>query len=307
VPAGYHVVCDGREVFVRVDEDDLTRLARGRGRFQNTLQSASLARIGLLVRLAGTFEGELRTDELVARAEIEADRKGAMGALRMLDVQGVIHARAGRGRQLVWYSGPRSEGSVPKGVDHGRYLLLRELLRGSTARWHATDWLVREAGFDRSLDYRIREDLVGRRPRIQRGLPENFFVDNGKSARKYVLGALKVLYWMESVAWRNHTRQAVEWKWIAPVTGGVGVPLLILPAPKGDPYLEENVPQDRLVRVWEAAFQRELEFEEKSQRWIAEHYPAEAAAFQLKRHQRERERAQASKQKRREAKRWLAG
>ena len=123
-----------------------------RARFNNTLSRGSLRRVRRLIGVAEGLDGSVPTGGVVERAEAGADEKGALGALRMLDVEGVIHATAGRGRQLIWNPGPR-----PVGVSAPRMSLLRsteivvELLRFASASWFSTDFVVRECGFDPHL------------------------------------------------------------------------------------------------------------------------------------------------------------
>ena len=134
-------------------------------------------------------------------------------------------------------------------------------------------------------------------------LPSAFFYDYGKSARKYVLGALKAYYWLEQVAWRNHTRQAIEWRWVAPVEGAVRVPL-VAEIPYVDPYLTEDPSLSRATRIAQAAETRREAFEQETQLWIDHHYPEAAKRYRFERKRRESEREQKRKADAREARRW---
>jgi hypothetical protein len=138
----------------------------------------------------------------------------------MLEAEGVVHVQRGSRRQLIWHPGVRDpEDEPPLVADVSRYSMLRDLLRNSSESWISTDYLIRNADFDPHL----REPGRGEPLSTDRDLPANYFHDTGKSARKYVLGALKCLYWRESVAWRLYSSQAVSWRWIA--TGGKSRPL----------------------------------------------------------------------------------
>lgn len=107
--------------------------------------------------------------------------------MRVLDLQGIVHARSGRGRALVWHPCARREGvPVPGILQLERYVELVRLLSSRSERWHATDFLTREAGFDPDLRYLEQSFVLARREFA--GLPAGFFYDVSKSARKYVLG-----------------------------------------------------------------------------------------------------------------------
>jgi len=164
---------------------------------------------------------------------------------------------------------------------------LHEILRAGADRWHSTDWLVIGAGFDLDLDVAEWDDVqVG----STRGLPVNFFLDSGKSGRKYVLGALKALYWLELVAWRNHTRQAIEWRWVAPVDEVVRIPPM--PAKPGplDPYLHDDPGPIRADRVRQRGAQRVERYELQRLAWIDTNHPYKAARFRQEQERRLRER-----------------
>jgi hypothetical protein len=208
------LVREGRSVAVPIDEANAPahRTPR-RARFRNTLQPESLARIRSVVDVARTIERPTPTKDVIGRAHATVDWKGASGALRMLDVHGVLHATAGPRRQLIWCPGQRpSDSARPQGLKLELYERLRDLLQHSNLSWHSTDFLLITAGFDPHLD--LGEDVLLGRPMRERDLPVNTFRDAGRSGRKFVLGALKALYWLELLAWRNYSSQAVEWWWV---------------------------------------------------------------------------------------------
>jgi hypothetical protein len=215
----YHVVKGGKERTITVKSGSPWPKS---ARFRNTLSAASLARIRVLVAASRELSVAMTTAEMTKLAGAESDVKGVLGALRILDVGGVIHATAGQRRQLIWNPGRRPAGSAPpRGADHARFMHLRDLLRQPTTPWLSTDYLIRHARFDPDLDTRDHyldtgEEIRGERKRHERGLPVNFYRDSGKSARKYVLGALKALYWLERVAWSNYSPQAIQWRWVGP-------------------------------------------------------------------------------------------
>jgi hypothetical protein len=300
----YHVVRHGQERTVPLADDEWAQLSRRRGRFNNSLQPESLARIGRVLEVARSLDRPVKTSELIAMADVDKDQKGALGALRMLALQGVVHPRAGPRRQLLWCPGEALDGRSPRGAWRTQYLHLRELLRANRKRWHATDWLVIQASFDPDLDVG-RSRSLGGVPRLYDGLPVNVFRDDGKNARKYVLGALKALYWLECVAWRHYTRQAVEWRWVAPVSSVVRVPVRQERPIKHDPYLVDIPPPSRHERVCSRADDLAIAFEEKRQRWIKENHPDKAANYAAKQNQRQRDREAKRKADLREAKKWL--
>ena len=258
-----------------------------RARFSNTLSRWSLSRVRRLIRVAEGLDGPVPTAAIVERAEAGADQKGALGALRMLDVEGVIHATAGRGRQLIWNPGPR-----PEGVTAPKMSLLRspeivlELLRFASASWFSTDFVVRECGFDPNLLDEPSDPEQPLEPAWQRGLPVNMFDDVTRHGRRYALGALKVLYWREKIAWRNYSTQAIEWRWLA--QDGCGRTIRDWPGvevPGGrvlDPYIDgaaHEAASRRLEARRDGAFLRERAYEDTYQKWIDTHHPAAAAAY----------------------------
>lgn len=271
----WHFVRGGKEQADVVDEDPLVRLERNRGRFVNTLQPESRLRIGRVVELSRALSRPKTTEEIVVAAFATSDRKGVLGALRMLDVEGVIHASAGARRQLMWNGGPRAAGVVPpKGAGAASYSLLRDVLAQPRTPVCSTDFLLRRAGFDPEL---VGGKEVGVRSRRERGLPVNFFHDGGKSARKYVLGALKALYWLELVAWRNYTRQAIEWRWIGDPRAGIPDVLL----DQSDRSRRE-ARNERAEHLWFA-------YQSSFQNWVDERFPSKAAAFLYRQELRQKE------------------
>jgi hypothetical protein len=275
----YYLVVDGREEAMELDDPAGTTPAWNRGRFTNSLQPHSLARIRRVLDVACSLERPRTTADLLAQADAGQDLKGGLGALRMLDAEGLVHSRSGGRRQLVWHPGRREQDEPPRLAEPERYKRLRELLRSRTDRWHSTDWLVVEADFDPDLELRSAADSERRRG-LTHDLPVNFFRDHGKSARKYLLGGLKALYWLECLAWRNHTRQAVEWRWVQPVKEKVVVPLVSQRRRSADPYLVQDPPPDRWVRLTEGAAKRRDTFQEEAKRWIRDSYPEAAQRYE---------------------------
>ena len=112
------------------------------------------------------------------------------------------------------------------------------------------------------------------------------FDDVTRHGRCYALGALKVLYWREKIAWRNYSAQAIEWRWVA--QEGRGRTILDWPGvelPGGrviDPYTDEaayEAVERRLEARRSGALAREWAYEADRQKWIDTHYPAAAAAY----------------------------
>jgi hypothetical protein len=303
----YYVVSNGTECTRPVSDD--RGLSGPRVRFRNTLKPESLARIRHVVEVAEALSEPMTTEGLIRAAMANSDSKGALGALRMLDVEGVVHATAGPRRQLVWNRGPRpKEVLPPKGARRERYGYLHDFLRHENTRWHATDFLAREAAFD--PDLRVGSDDDGRplHGRKHRELPVNFFRDNGKSARKYVLGALKALYWLELVAWRHHSCQAIEWRWIEPVPerrkARPRKPLPSPPSASQDPYLTDKLVRPRHEALAERALDRFIAYENTHQAWVDTHHPEAAERYRDGRSRRAKEKEARRRAERREAKRW---
>jgi hypothetical protein len=133
---------------------------------------------------------------------VSLDEKTGNGALRMLDLQKQCHCRSGGRSQLLWRAGPRPEHlEPPRLLRAHQYELLIDVLRQSSEDWLATDYLMRQADF--TLGESRKQRLGGRATR-----------PDSNSARKHVLGALKVLLVLELVASAKYGRQAVVWQWI---------------------------------------------------------------------------------------------
>lgn len=252
-----------------------------------------------MVERAKQLRNPAMTEDLVRAAAAESDRKGALGALRMLEVEGIVHALSGGRRQLVWHPGPRPKGT-PHGrmIDRSRYELLHYLLH-SSGGWISTDRLIVDAGFDADLL------TVARRParRRDQDLPLTYLADQGKSARKYVLGALKALFWLERIAWRNYSRQAIEWRWVGSVQQSRDRPV-VEQKRVSDPYLLQEDQGSREERLRERVLEREIEHEDRRQRWIETHHPKKAADYAYERWRREKELEEARKATLREAASW---
>jgi hypothetical protein len=298
----YHLVVDGREETREVGEE-LPTEARRPSRFHNTLQSSSLTRIRRVIAVASSLKAPRATSDLLAEAEAEEDPKGGLGALRMLHLTGHVHARSGGRRQLIWHPGALEGGDPPRLVQRERHMRLRDLLRSGSERWHSTDWLLVEAGFDEDLNLGQAIDET-RRTGLMDGLPVNFFRDRGKSGRKYILGALKALYWLESVGWRNYTAQAVEWRWIQPVKERVAPPPLGQPSAFVDRYLTDDSRPSRQERIDARAAELEVEFAGEAQQWIRENYPHAAHQWEEEQSRRIRERQRRRQAELREAATW---
>jgi hypothetical protein len=298
-----HVVREGQPAALPIDEANAPahRTPR-RARFRNTLQPESLARIRSVVEIAPTIERPTPTKDVIDRARAAVDTKGASGALRMLDVQGVVHATAGPRRQLIWCPGQRpNDSDRPRGLKQEIYQRLRDLLQHGNQSWHSTDFLLVTAGFDPHLH--LGEHVLFGRPIRERDLPVNTFRDAGKSARKFVLGALKALYWLELLAWRNYSSQAVEWWWVGPAADP-GQRLAAVPEralrPNKDPYLTDHPPRLRAERLTEGAIDRWTAYNEDRQRWIDKHHPEAAAEYRYRQWLRKEQ----DRLKLREAKKW---
>jgi hypothetical protein len=262
-PGVYRLVANGRERVLPLPEPPRESPP---ARFRNSLKPESLSRIRAVVETARRLRNPATTEDVVVAAAASSDRKGALGALRMLDVEGIVHARSGGRRQLVWHPGPRPRNvPVARMVDRPRYELLRYILQTDLS-WRPTDWLIREAEFDLDLQEVARRSWS----KSDRDLPVTYFADYGKSARKYVLGALKALYWLEQVSWRNFSQQAIEWLWIASVPTDES---LGRPSPRSksisDGYLSEGISREERLRA--IAFERELSYMVSRQHWVETH------------------------------------
>lgn len=299
----YHLVVDQREETREVGEERQSTEVRRPSRFNNTLQSSSLARIRRVVAVASSLKAPRATSDLLAEAEAAEDPKGGLGALRILDLAGHVHARSGGRRQLIWHPGPREGADPPRLVQRERHMRLRDLLRSGSARWHSTDWLLVEAGFDADLDLGLGIDEPSRTG-LMGGLPMNFFRDRGKSARKYILGALKALYWLECVGWRNYTSQAVEWRWIQPVRERVAPPPLGQPSAFVDLYLTDGSRPSRQERIDARVAELTLAFAEEAQQWIRNNHPYAAQQWEETQSRRTREHQRRRQVELREAEAW---
>lgn len=152
-------------------------------------------------------------------------------------------------------------------------------LWASTGGWSSTDVLTRRSGFGPCPPDASDADA----PRKD-GLPAHMFCDWGKNGRRYVLGALKALYWLECVAWRHYSRQAIEWRWLGDrpppaeyshsrILEALGADL----RPHDSPYLNPRFVSDDSRH--EAAEARRDAFEGARQAWIETHHPQAAADY----------------------------
>jgi hypothetical protein len=253
--------------------------------------------------MASSLTAPRPTAQLLAEADAAGDPKGGLGALRILDLEGRVEGRSGGRRQLIWHPGPREDADPPRLVQRERHMRLRDLLRSGSARWHSTDWLLVEAGFDEDLNLGQAIDETSRTG-LMGDLPVNFFRDRGKSARKFILGALKALYWLECVGWRNYTSQAVEWRWIQPVRERVTPPPLGRPSAFVDRYLTDDSRPSRQERIDARAAELKLEFAGEAQQWIRENYPHAAQQWEEMQSRRMRELQRRRQAELREAEAW---
>ena len=245
-------------------------------RFNNALSERSLERVRRLLDAAESLSEPRKTGALIEEADAASDPKGAIGALRMLDVEGVVHATAGGRKQLIWNPGPRPEGvSAPRAAWLGPTENLHKLLRSASNEPLPTDYLVLRCGFDPGLQLR----------RSFRGMPVTAFSDVSKNGRRYALGALKVLHWRGKVAWSHYSSQAIEWCWVGPGALGhrreswpsFGVEYRREPDPILNPEGYERL-QARQARTDD----RERAHEQAWQAWIDENHPEQAAAYRYR-------------------------
>lgn len=190
-------------VEARIREDE-RRAGRGRAR-NKTRQSSTFPPELRLPRYKNTLTGlekhrrlldvidELYdpapTREVLDRVKLAYEE--GIGALRMLDVEGVCHCSSGGRSQLLWQRGARPDAwTPPKLADHEDYERIRRFLKRYSASPVSTDAIMREAGF------RERD-------------------------RKQVRGALKALVVRGRVQWSKHNRQAVAWQWVGPDRQGL--------------------------------------------------------------------------------------
>jgi hypothetical protein len=172
---------------------DQPRVDRG---YRNEL--TGLDRIQALIEDVQALARPTPTREILRTVGL--DEKTGNGALRMLDLQKLCHCRSGGKSQLLWSAGPRPEYlEPPRLLRAHQYELLLDVLRQSSEDWLATDYLMRQA------DFTLRES---RKQRLGGAAKAD-----SNSARKRVLGALKVLLVLELVVTAKYGRQAVVWQW----------------------------------------------------------------------------------------------
>ena len=303
-----HRVVDGEPRTVPLAPDELRPGPRRTGWFLNTLEDGPPLRIRQLIESVEGLAEPLPTQMLLRQAGLPLGDKGAAGALRVLDIVGMVHARAGRGRSLIWYPGSACAGRAGAADASlgGRYVEPTRLLSASTNSWFATDFLVRTAGFDPDLP--TREDSPAVFDRRLSSLPAAFFHDVGKSGRKYVLGASKTLFWLEFTAWRQYSCQAVEWRWAGPpLTLPKSIVQRQAARPSEDAYLSDapRLPRDERMRA--RGLERLVEHLEKRQVWIDDNDPDAAAAYKHRRVLHERRRLEKRRADAEEARSFGAG
>jgi hypothetical protein len=275
-------------------------------RFNNTLSERSLERIRRLVLAAETLSEPRKTAALIEEADAAQDPKGALGALRMLDVEGVVHATAGGRKQLIWNAGPRPEGvSAPRAAWLGPTKNLHKLLRSASNEWLPTDYLVLRCGFDPDLS--LGQDEMYRTLPALRGMPVTAFSDVSKNGRRYALGALKALHVRETVEWGHYSSQAIVWRWVGP--GALGHRRESWPMLHFEYHREPDSILNPRGYEWHRARQggvdkRKLAHTRAWQAWIEENHPAEATAYELRKYQKERELKRQSEQDQKEARSW---
>jgi hypothetical protein len=136
-----------------------------------------------LVAVSRSLGASAKTRELGELAGIKGTDKGLMGALAMLEVQGVIHMHSGRANQRCWEPGAQSEAPSQKRLAELRpYRALPGFLRKFSAS--ALDAAV------------IRPAL-----------------DMNEHDHDRLLGALKALVGLGLVSSELHGEQAVWWRW----------------------------------------------------------------------------------------------
>jgi hypothetical protein len=184
---------------------------------------------------------------------------------------------------------------------------LRDLLTFASDSWLSTDLIVRECLFDPALPLPLTaEGNPG--DRQYRDLPVNMFTDGSRNGRRYALGALKVLYWRECVAWRQYSRQAIDWRWVG--AGARGRTLsdwkgrVVPTGSRGDPYIDEAATRDRANAHQYRALARLEEYQRRRQAWIEEHYPEAAEAFRLRQQRTRAQKDARAREIEREARRW---
>jgi hypothetical protein len=181
---------------------------------RNQLSPEKLAHVERLVGLVEAMERPTPTQALIDASGIE--KREGLGALRMLDVEGVCHAKAGPRSQLVWHPGPRpATEEPPRQLRRRPYEILRRVLQQSSAAWLATDHLMREADFEKTEDRPLRPEKPGV---YELKLPD----EHNTNMRKAALGALKALLVRGKIVSRMYGR-AVTWRWVAEGGQGKGV------------------------------------------------------------------------------------
>lgn len=143
----------------------------------------TLPQFQLLVEIARSLESESTTAELGERAAID-DRDELMGALRMLEVQGVIHEVQGQRRQSLWHPGKRT---TPRSETDQRVLVPYERIPKLLKHY-------------------------GRTPIATEEIAREVWADEGKGHER-VRGALKVLAVLGLVESGHYSSQAVTWWW----------------------------------------------------------------------------------------------
>lgn len=124
------------------------------------------------------------TTELGTAAGL-SDPDGLVGALRMMEVQGVVHELRGKRNQLCWLAGPRT-GKRPKTLAPLLpYERVAKLLQWFGQTPIATDAVLHDVGLNPAKT----------------------------KDRERVLGALKALTAFGLVEWGRHSDQAITWRW----------------------------------------------------------------------------------------------
>jgi hypothetical protein len=161
---------------------------RAVGGYTNEL--TKLDRHEALLAVLKTDVAGLPTEQLARVSGVP--REEVLGALKMLEFQGVCYSSSGGRSQLLWSSGSRPPGAkCPKLVerDRQRYLTVVSTLRSASNDRISTDQLMRLAK-----------------------VPDRH--------RKALRGGLKALVALGHVRTGKHGRQAVVWQWVGP--GGRG-------------------------------------------------------------------------------------
>lgn len=141
-----------------------------------------------LVEIVRNLDAPTKTKELAASAGISPHDKGIMGALNLLEVQGLTHVSPGAANQRCWLPGP-GESSSERMEQLRPYRELCALLKRYSGSGIATNTIINE--------------LL---------LPSK--------EHERVLGALKALKALGLVTHQERGRKAIWWRWIGP--GGTG-------------------------------------------------------------------------------------